>query len=108
MKISNCTLDIRSFETKNDSDRVVLCENRLVEVRLINEEIIPDNYKPKSQLSRILFENLKTILRETTDYSLYPTNLYFTEIKPIDLTRTLAERADKLFSEQVIQYIKEY
>ncbi len=83
---------------------VVLHDQDQTEVRLMPEPDIPDKYKPVSQLSRAVLQNLDCILRATWTCSHDPTNLYFTEITPAESTGTLAEQAERLFKEQVLTH----
>ncbi len=82
---------------------VVVREKDSVDVRLIGEERLPDDYKPKSLLSKEIFKNLEAFFRDTRAPSDSPTNLYFTEVI-VDTKGSSVELADRLFSERVLPH----
>ena len=81
---------------------VVLRNQDNVEVRIIDKNILPEAYMPRSELGKSIFSDLENIFKTTENYSNNPTNLYFKEIKTDPIGKDLSEQIDNLFIETIM------
>jgi hypothetical protein len=84
---------------------VIVRDGDELAMRLIGESLLPEEYRPKSEISRSVWKNMVNIFREQKEYSSGPANLYFT--KPsLEFEGSLEEKADQLFEQAVVPGLK--
>ena len=81
---------------------IVLRNQDNVEVRIIDKNILPEDYMPRSELGKSIFSDLENIFKTTENYSNNLTNLYFKEIKTDPIGKDLSEQIDNLFIETIM------
>lgn len=86
------------FQRKHIPIGIVLRSQDNIEARIVDRSILSEAYMPRSELGKAIFNDLENIFKSVEEPCSNPSNLYFKEIKT-NINGSLAEQADKLFSE---------
>ena len=82
---------------------IVARKGRRIELRLAGLKTIPTEYRSFDPVTKVVFDNMEQIFRETKRSSQNPCNLYFIEIET-DLNGDLGACADRLYEVCVAKY----
>jgi hypothetical protein len=85
---------------------VVVREGDDVAARVVDPSLLPEEYKPRGEIEKQIWDQIETSFRATKGYSTYATNFYFSEYK-FDFPGSLEEKADVLYEQFVAPGFKQ-